>query len=568
MSYFPNASNFVINRATFVEKQINNEKDDIFTALQQLLQYVAQGATHDSGEQYDAPKCHPDTRKQLLSDINQWIKEPDKETGIMYLHGSAGAGKSSIARSVCEKASQSGYLGASFFFWRGSQDRNNAKKLFPTIAYQLAMLNNVLSGHILAEIQLNPQLIYDAPVGYQFQKLIVEPCLKLVESCQPPLYCVGRSAIVIDGLDECLDQTMQIAILKLLVKATQYDGFPLDFFITSRPELHLQEVWDTKEIPSVTQFISLSGVWGTYQDIQTVLESGFACILNNRRFKAALRSVPWPWPPPSSIWKLVEQSSGQFIYAATVMKFISSPHHNPNAQLEIVLGIQDSRNSSPLADLDFLYHEILSRAEDPERTMKVLGYILAIKEAGGGISDMKQQNSMATHIIGLWKNLKAVEFTEALVNNCSPSLEILESMNYLWLAYCERLIALHDIVALSYLTQSSLYRTGIIDLNLSSEELANIDDILIGLDVLFTLGYRKDLSIFLSSQQFSGNFHCTSDDYADAHITAIHLLRLQFLIPQASQTTGYNVGQVLAGSKPKCNTCTSNGARICSSTIL
>ncbi|KAF9011408.1 hypothetical protein BDQ17DRAFT_1223738, partial [Cyathus striatus] len=328
--------------------------------LQQLLQYVAQGATHDSGEQYDAPKCHPDTRKQLLSNINQWIKEPDKETGIMYLHGPVGAGKSSVARSVCKEASQAGYLGASFFFWRGSQDRNNAKKLFPTIAYQLAMLNNVLSGHILAEIQMNPRLVYDASINSQFQKLIVEPCLKFIKSSQPPLYCVGRVTIVIDGLDECLDQSMQIAILKLLVKAVQCNGFPLDFFITSRPELHLQEVWGTKEISSVTQFISLSNVQGTSQDIQTMLESGFSCILNNCRFKAALKSVPRPWPPLSSIWKLVERSSGQFIYAATVMKFISSPHHNPNARLEIVLGIQDSRNSSPLADLDLLYHEILS----------------------------------------------------------------------------------------------------------------------------------------------------------------------------------------------------------------
>ncbi|KAF9011411.1 hypothetical protein BDQ17DRAFT_880977 [Cyathus striatus] len=95
----------------------------------------------------------------------------------------------------------------------------------------------------------------------------------------------------------------------------------------------------------------------------------------------------------------------------------------------------------------------------------------------------------------------------------------------------KRLIALHDIVALSYLTEFSLYRTGFIDLNLSSEKLANIDDILISLNALFNLDYRNDLSIFLSTQQFSGIFHCTSDDYADAHITTIHFLLLQPLIP-------------------------------------
>ncbi|KAF9011386.1 hypothetical protein BDQ17DRAFT_1221466, partial [Cyathus striatus] len=339
---------------------------------QYLSQFVAQGASHNSGDQHDAPKCHPDTRKQLLSDTNQWVREPDKETGILYLHGPAGAGKSCIARSVCNEAAHAGFLGASFFFWRGSPDRNNAKKLFTTVAYQLAMLNDVLAGYILAEIQLNPLLIHDASINFQFQKLILEPCLKFVRSCQKPLY----GTIIIDGLDECEDKAVQLSILRLLVEAVQYEGFPLGFFITSRPELHLQEVWDTEEIASVTKLISLSNIPGSQQDIQTVLQSGFSLILNCRRFKSALKSVHRPWPPSSTIEKLVERSSGQFIYAATVIKFISSPNHNPNARLEIVLGIRDSGSTSPLADLDLLYHEILSRLEEPERAMKVLGYIL------------------------------------------------------------------------------------------------------------------------------------------------------------------------------------------------
>ncbi|KAF8988210.1 hypothetical protein BDQ17DRAFT_1547888, partial [Cyathus striatus] len=102
MSYFPNASNFVVNGATFIDNRIhiNNGRD----ALQYLSQFVALGATHDSGEQYELPKCYPDTRKQLLSDINQWVRESAKNTGITYLHGPAGAGKSCIARSVCEEA--------------------------------------------------------------------------------------------------------------------------------------------------------------------------------------------------------------------------------------------------------------------------------------------------------------------------------------------------------------------------------------------------------------------------------------------------------------------------------
>ncbi|KAF8997226.1 hypothetical protein BDQ17DRAFT_1197668, partial [Cyathus striatus] len=53
------------------------------------------GALHDSKDQYEALKCHPDTQTQLLGDIHEWIKIPDKETSIIFMHGPAGAGKSS-----------------------------------------------------------------------------------------------------------------------------------------------------------------------------------------------------------------------------------------------------------------------------------------------------------------------------------------------------------------------------------------------------------------------------------------------------------------------------------------
>ncbi|KAF8978639.1 hypothetical protein BDQ17DRAFT_1440006 [Cyathus striatus] len=127
--------------------------------LQYLHQYVAYGATHSSKDQYDAPKCHTETRTQLRSDIQNWIKVDEKETGIMFLQGAAGAGKSCIARSVCEEANDSGLLGASFFFWRYSSDRNNADKLFTTIAYQLAKVNKELGKQIAAEIEQNPEII-------------------------------------------------------------------------------------------------------------------------------------------------------------------------------------------------------------------------------------------------------------------------------------------------------------------------------------------------------------------------------------------------------------------------
>ncbi|KAF8994427.1 hypothetical protein BDQ17DRAFT_1251831 [Cyathus striatus] len=337
--------------------------------MQDLYRYVSRGASHDTKAQDDAPKCHPDTRDQLLRDIHYWIKLPIKETGIMLLHGPAGAGKSCIARSVCQKATAEQLLGASFFFWRSDPNRNKMTNLFTTIAYQLAKKNDNLRPYILAAIQQNPDIV-DMPLEDQFRTLILKPCLSISREE------LRFTAIVIDGLDECVDWIVQVQVLKFLARVVRYEKFPLGFFITTRPERHLREAFDTKEIIFSTQDISLDHIPGVLQDIRTVLQSGFSRVLNNPRFKMALQLVPRPWPSSESIEKLVERSSGQFIYAAIVMKFISDPNSNPAAQLEIVLGIRRSGSSEPLAELDLLYHEILSRVPNSERTMKVLGYII------------------------------------------------------------------------------------------------------------------------------------------------------------------------------------------------
>ncbi|KAF8989538.1 hypothetical protein BDQ17DRAFT_1393277 [Cyathus striatus] len=260
--------------------------------MQDLYRYVARGASHDTRAQDDAPKCHPDTRDQLLRDIHYWIKLPIKETGIMLLHGPA-------ARSMCQQAAAEGLLGASFFFWRSDSERNNITKLITTIAYQLANANHT--------IQQNPHIV-DKPLENQFRTIILEPCLSISKEE------LKYTAIVIDGLDECIEEMMQVSVLKYLARVVR-------FFITTRPELHLQEAFDTKEVIFSTQIISLDHIPFVSQDIRTVLQSGFSRVLNNPWFKMALQSVTRPWPSRESIETLVERSSGQFIYAATSAEF-------------------------------------------------------------------------------------------------------------------------------------------------------------------------------------------------------------------------------------------------------
>ncbi|KAF8997162.1 hypothetical protein BDQ17DRAFT_1429192 [Cyathus striatus] len=489
-SYFNQASNFSINQAYFNETTATHI---VKNGLQYLNQFVASGASHDSKDQYDAPKCAPETRTQLLGDIHNWIEVTEKETGIMCLLGPAGAGKSCIARSVCEKAASEGLLGASFFFRRGVSERNNADKLFTTIAYQLTMVDEELKKHILAEVDRNPR-ISDMPLEIQFRSLVLEPCLKISRDQ------LRIQAIVIDRLDECVDA---------INLETTSEGKELNI----------------KEIIFATQAISLARIPGVSQDIGTVLQSGFIRILNDRKFRRAFKSVPRPWPHPDSIEKIVQRSSDQFIYSATVLKFISSPDHNPVSQLEIVLGIRDSGDSNPFTDLDLLYHEVLSRVEYPDRTIKVLGYILSVKDiATTGV--LSEYPGEVEHYYRSVSN----KITYSTFQNQNRLLIVVEQL--LELSQGEAYLALnqlHSLISLNvgsdstrrhleiefyhksfqdFLTSKSRSNTFYVDIKAAHLHVANF--------CLKFLGRPN-----YDTEEQHGPFYCTSDDYAKVYSVVV-----------------------------------------------
>ena len=64
------------------------------------------------------------------------------------------------------------------------------------------------------------------------------------------------------------------------------------------------------------------------------------------------------WPSLDIVYTLVKKTSGQFIYASTVTKFVASIRHQPADRLDIILGLRAPRNELPFAELDALYMHI------------------------------------------------------------------------------------------------------------------------------------------------------------------------------------------------------------------
>ncbi|KAJ7920872.1 hypothetical protein B0H13DRAFT_1468421, partial [Mycena leptocephala] len=182
------------------------------------------------------PICHPETRTKMLDTLYNWAVQDDSAQPMHWLHGPAGAGKSAIMQTLCKKLQETGRLAGAFFFKRGHTTRGNAKVLFATLAYQLALNNRNLNPAISHSVEYDPSVV-GRSMDVQLCQLIVEPCQSLT-TC-PPLI------VLIDGLDECQDEGTQRDIIRLIgsAVAVHQHSYTIRFLIASRPEAHIREIF-------------------------------------------------------------------------------------------------------------------------------------------------------------------------------------------------------------------------------------------------------------------------------------------------------------------------------------
>jgi len=88
---------------------------------------------------------------------------------------------------------------------------------------------------------------------------------------------------------------------------------------------------------------------------------------------------------PEVLERLIQKSSGQFIYAATVIRYVQSLRHRPNHRLDIVMNLRPAQGDLPFAELDALYMFILASTEHIEKVLRVLS--IYFKECDHGEVD-------------------------------------------------------------------------------------------------------------------------------------------------------------------------------------
>jgi hypothetical protein len=325
----------------------------------------------------DPPKCHPNTRTAVINKIMDWILGlgvDDQNAVILWLYGPAGAGKTAIAHNIAQRCDLEKLLLAGFFFSRSDPTRNTAKSLIATIAYQISINIPGTGEKIFCAIQRDP-LILTQSLKAQVAALIVEP---LREPLEVGYFSAptSRRLIIIDGLDECDTPAMQCSILQVISLLFHEYHLPLLILLASRPERHLTHAFTTGFLPGSHTTLALDNGYIPGDDIQLFLTDSFRQVKDTHPMRRYLDHL---WPSVDVLEGLVKKSSRQFIYASTVVKYVSSIHHQPADRLNVVLGVQPPRHARemPFGELDALYTHIFTSVEDRETVLLILGFYLA-----------------------------------------------------------------------------------------------------------------------------------------------------------------------------------------------
>ncbi|KAJ3515592.1 hypothetical protein NLJ89_g1660 [Agrocybe chaxingu] len=343
--------------------------------LDKLHSRIAEGAMHNSGERFDPPRCYPGTREAILKRLFDWFLDNDRDGFMSWLFGPAGAGKSAVMQEIAERLYERGLLIASFFFSRTSALRNDEKCLVPTIAYQLAIAIPSTRPYIEQAIESNLAVL-SSSLENQLQKLVIEPLNHVIVAHQGKSR-LAPTAILIDGLDECASGAVQQRILTCLSIVPTRCQFPLLFLIASRPEQHIV----TTITSSPFQFGLTQTVLETNSraeaDIRLFLTEKFKDIKRTHTFRAY---IPRKWPSTDIVEALVRKSSGQFVVASTIARYISHPDFHPHRRLDIVLKITPRlpAQDSPFSELDALYFHLFSslHPETQETALQILGLLI------------------------------------------------------------------------------------------------------------------------------------------------------------------------------------------------
>ena len=264
--------------------------------------------------------CMEGTRTTILQEIEDKIKNVNAPN-VIWIRGSSGIGKSSLAASIASQLEDQKRHVISFRFDRIQSTTITTNVLWHAVACDLARLHLSLRSYLTQSTQGHSS----SDIDRLFKLLIEEPLFTLADD----VLHEELPVIVIDALDECGGlkhdesgkEDLQ-SLMRTLKRWTQVDHLKkFKVVITSRPEdcIALPDSISIYEIPSGSNVKSGDDA---FKDIHAFLKSQ----LDDMKMKAG-------WIA-KALDHLVPCAAGIFIWAMTAANFLESDPESRFAMLE------------------------------------------------------------------------------------------------------------------------------------------------------------------------------------------------------------------------------------------
>jgi len=434
---------------------------------------------HDAGDRDPPPRCAEGTRIKVLSDIMKWIKDPDPRESVLWMNGPFGNGKTAIMQKVAETLSSDPHLLAgSFFFGRGKPGRDKAKYLVPTIAYQIAINFPYMEKPIEAALSRDPTIL-DKSIHAQLHYLITKPFHLALNSPQSQRdqsrTSLHTPTVIIDGLDECEGRDFQRLILNAISDAVVFkDKVKLRFLIASRPEPQIYEIFLAQPLHQRHYPILLKDDFETREELLQHLRTGFEDIC--KRKPDLMYSVQKPWPSEDDLRTLAYRASGQFLYAATVLRFVGSDDTHPVRQLQLILTRQPG-SVAAFSSMDDLYSQILRLCPGQEALPSLLRSLVFLHLKFVLDSDLVRTQAnleiiaglQAEDIVVILRSLRAVVVVEKVEEH-----ELLDGYSFQdFTRYYSPTISVHHQSFIEFLTDKARSGNFFVDVKVTEQEITD-----------------------------------------------------------------------------------------------
>ena len=192
--------------------------------------------------------CLEGTCHEILDEITSWINNTEDNTScIFWLHGEAGTGKSSIAHTIANRFKKLGRLGSCYCFDCNQMADQHNKKIFRTIARDLADCNKQMRRVLASAIHQDTSLKYTTDILQQWKELIMKTAKKFSETM------VGPILIMINALDKSGVAASRQHLLHILAGKLDDD----ENLIMKLPP-HIRILLTSQPLPDITN--ALNGV--------------------------------------------------------------------------------------------------------------------------------------------------------------------------------------------------------------------------------------------------------------------------------------------------------------------